>query len=353
MDDIYYQKVLNRIIQGRLRLRLGDLVLFIHEPTQEIIEESFDIYDQYYEKAYFSGVYIQEEITELLIENDLWNPVEERNIEKLKDRIENLKVQAYENFHNKRKLMGTKRQIRATERDLGTLMHKKVQFDHMSCGGVASFARRSWIIEKTTKNTDGSDFDFSRISCSAIMDRYSDATIETADFRKVARSEPWRSVWITSKKRGDAFGRSASELDQNQLALCTFSVMYDNVHESPESPQEDIIEDDDCLDGWFTTQRRKYEKDKKQRQVDDLIKNDKIKNSQEVFLMADNMDQAKEILDLNDPHSRNILNQRNAQIRQTDGNLHIRDIHDIKLQNQMDRVQATKTKMGKMSKGGR
>ena len=84
-----------------------------------------------------------------------------------------------------------------------------------------------------------------------------------------------------------------------------------------------------------------------------MIKNDKIKNSQEVFLMADNMDQAKEILDLNDPHARNILNQRNAQIRQTDGNLHIRDIHDIKLQNQMDRVQATKAKMGQMSKGGR
>ena len=38
--------------------------------------------------------------------------------------------------------------------------------------------------------------------------------------------------------------------------------MYDNVYESHERPNDKIIEDDDCLDGWFIVQRRKHEKDK-------------------------------------------------------------------------------------------
>ena len=46
MDDIYYEKVLNRIIQGRLRIKLGDLVLYIYEPSNDLKEESFDVYDE-------------------------------------------------------------------------------------------------------------------------------------------------------------------------------------------------------------------------------------------------------------------------------------------------------------------
>jgi hypothetical protein len=36
MDDVFYEKVLYRILQGRLRLTLGDLVLFIYEPDREL-----------------------------------------------------------------------------------------------------------------------------------------------------------------------------------------------------------------------------------------------------------------------------------------------------------------------------
>ena len=40
MDDIFYEKLLYRILQGRLRLKLGDLVLYVHEPSREKLEES-------------------------------------------------------------------------------------------------------------------------------------------------------------------------------------------------------------------------------------------------------------------------------------------------------------------------
>ena len=88
MDDAFYEKTLYRILQGRLRLTLGDLVLYVHEPTPELIEESFDIYDEAYKKAYFRGVYIKKELVEILVNNDLWSPFDDREAEKIEKQIE-------------------------------------------------------------------------------------------------------------------------------------------------------------------------------------------------------------------------------------------------------------------------
>jgi len=82
LDDIHYAKILNRIIQGRLRLRFGDLVLFVYQPSQDIIEESFEIYDMAYEEAYLSGSFVEEERLELLIKNDMWSPIDDKNADK-------------------------------------------------------------------------------------------------------------------------------------------------------------------------------------------------------------------------------------------------------------------------------
>ena len=68
MDDVFYEKTLYRILQGRLRLTLGDLVLYVYEPTPEMIEESYEIYDEAYKRAYFRGVYIKKELLEILVE---------------------------------------------------------------------------------------------------------------------------------------------------------------------------------------------------------------------------------------------------------------------------------------------
>ena len=352
MDDIYYERVLNRIIQGRLRLRLGDLVLFIEEPSQEILEASYEIYDQYYDKAYFGGVFIEEEILELLINNDLWSPLDEKAAKDYEEKIEELKVQAFKNFYSAKKLFGIKRQLRHTEGLLAGAIHKKKQLNHVTCKGIANFARKSWIISKTTKNEDGSLFDFKKVSISRIMDIYGEHVIDAATFRKIARSQPFRSMWTSSKKRGDVFGKPSSCLDANQLAVCQYSSMYDNVYESPDAPKDKAIEDDDCLDGWFIVQRRKYEKDKKQREIDDMLAgNEKIKNSQEIFLMAQDQEQANEIFDLNDPFARSTIKNRQSTIQNASGDLvHIRDLPDMQQDISIARVASTKAAMGNMNR---
>ena len=112
------------------------------------------------------------------------------------------------------------------------------------------------MISKTTKNRDGTDFDFSKYSIYRILDQYNANSIAISEYRKIARTDPWRSMWIASTKREGIFDKVPSDYNTPQLYLCSYSIMYDNVYQSPDAPDEKIVEDDICLDGWFISQRR-------------------------------------------------------------------------------------------------
>lgn len=345
MDNILNEKTLCRILQGRLRCSLGDPALYIYEPNKEILEESFDVYDQAYKDAYFKGVYLKDELVPILVENDLWTPFDDREADKIEKQIEDHKVKAFEFYYKTRDLVNIKMVLRALEKELLKYKSKKHTLDHISCEGVASFARSIWIISKTVYNVDKTPYDWSRHSISSLMDYYNSNQISSDQFRLVARSEPWRSMWNIGKKQGNAFGKSACELSKDQISLSSYSSMYDNVYESSEAPDEKVIEDDDCLDGWFISQRRQYDRQKKKKQSEDLIKNPKIANSQEIFLVAKDQEEASRIYDINDPMVRSIIQDRQNTIKSSDKQIRFQEFNDIKQDIAMDRVQAARNKV--------
>jgi len=188
-------------------------------------------------------------------------------------------------------------------------------------------------------------YDWSNHSISTLMDYYNSNQISSGQFRSVARSEPWRSMWNVGKKQSNVFGKPTCELTKDQISLCSYSSMYDNVYESQESPDEKVIEDDDCLDGWFIHQRREYDKQKKKRQVEDLIKNPKIANSQEVFLMANDQEEANKIFDVNHPSVRSIIRDRQNTIENADGQIKFTELNDVRQDIAVERMQAARSKI--------
>ena len=146
-------------------------------------------------------------------------------------------------------------------------------------------------------------------------------------------------MWLCGKTQSDLFGRPSYRITRDQAALVSFSSMYDNIYESHECPKDTIINDDDCLDGWMIKQRRESEKQKKQNEIDNLTKNPKIKNSDEIFVMATEKEDVDAIYGLNDTFSRNTINQRNKQIDNSDGNLDFRQLHDVKQDMQIQATQ--------------
>jgi hypothetical protein len=322
-------------MKGRLSFCRDGLFLYIKEPNPDTMYESIAIYQEFYDKAYGAGTFLKEEIPQVLIEKDLYSPFDDQDIEKYKKDIEELKYQCYKNFHRVKELQSLKYLIKKTEDAINKIYRKKNQLDHVTCEGVASLAQWNWIIERSTYyvETDRS-YDWQSISLSTVMGIYEDSVILNEDFRAIARSNGWRPIWNLGKKTGDLFSNPSSMLTRDQIMLASFSSMYDSVYESPESPPDKVIEDDDCLDGWFIDQRKKNEKYKREQEAENIITNKKIANSSEIFIVAQSPEEIGYVDSLNSVQSRQIKKGRMEQMMDK-GTIKDIEFNDVLLDLQM------------------
>ena len=308
--------ILLRILKGRLTYRRGDLSLFIQEPNQDLMFQSIEVYEEAYDSAYRNGNYIKEEMEEVLFERNLWSPFDEQDLAKIKKDEEELKFQCFKNYMKKRELAGLKYAIRGSSKKYQKLMSKKHQLDHLTCEGIANNARWNWLIEKSTYYSDGSPYDWKHARLSVMVRFYDESMVTQTEFRSVARLDTWRSMWNIGKKTGNLFDAPSSFLTKDQLTLCSYSGMYDNVYESPDCPDDQVIDDDDCLDGWFIDQKRKGEKFKKEKQVESVLSNPKIANSPEIFMVASDRSEIEAINSMNSHHAEMVKKERMQAIKE-------------------------------------
>jgi hypothetical protein len=321
-------KTLYKIISGRTRLSIGGFVLYVYEPGPKLISKSYEIYEEAYENAYMSGLYIDEELPMLLIEQDIWVPHEERLIEDLKKKIDAAKIEAFENFFKTRELYRIKSNIRVLNTDLFSLYGRKHTFNHLTCDYAAETARFNWLILHTTK-CGGRLIKDMEFNIDAISRAYMGKLITVGEIREVARHDTWRAIWNSNKVHGGKlFNKNPTNFSRDQLSLCSYTSMYDNVYEHPESPDPKVIEDDDCLDGWFLFQRAKGDKTKKEKQSEDVIRNPKIRNAESIFVVTSKED-AKNVQAMNSEHIRSVVRQREDIIVEK-GKAKDTDFHDIK-----------------------
>jgi len=329
-----------RIMKGRLNYRRGDLSLFILEPNQSIYFDSIEVYEEAYNNAYMKNVFLEDEVRDLLLECGLWTPFDDQIMEQLKKEIDDIKVQAFNCFFNKNQLSYAKMKLRAKELEYAKLSMQKHQYDKYTCENVANLARWNWIIENSTYYRDTNKlYDWKHVNVSNILAYYEDNSISPSEFREIARNDPWRSTWAIGKKTGNIFPVSSSEYTKDQIALSSYSMMYDSVYESPEQPDEGIIADDDCLDGWFIEQKRKMEKSKIEREVESKLTNSKIANSNEVFVLAQSDLEANRVNSVNPPHVEQLKKQRMAVIKEK-GFVTDNDFADVKMDKEMKATQA-------------
>jgi hypothetical protein len=320
-----------RILKGRLTYRRGDLSLFIVEPNQDLMFKSIDIYDKAYEKAYGEGLYLKQDVEELLMTHNLWSPFEDQELEKLKKDNEELKYQCFKNYHKKRELSSLKMAIDINEKKYNKIAARKYQFDQLTCEGVASQIRWNWLIENSTFYQDESPYDWKHARLETLVKFYENSFITASDFRSIARLDQWRSMWNLGKKTGSLFDKPSYLLSRDQLTLCSYSTMYDNVYESPDCPDDKVIEDDYCLDGWFIDQKRKGEKYKKEKQSESVLTNSKIANSPEIFMVASDVSEIDTINSMNSHHSEMIKKERMQTIKNkgvVESDAHFSDVQE-------------------------
>ena len=301
---------LSEILFGSKIIEINeDTTIYVNPMTIEQNVYAQRVFKRAYDEALLSGVLTRKEMLELLEEQEIWTKNEEDLLDKLSNKSEDLKLSIYNNFLRKQKRESARKELREVEKKQASLYEKKHSNDHLDCQGIATYARLNWVIENTTTYKDGTPYSFDEIDVTGILKRAGTDTLEPSDYRELARNEPWRSIGLNSNQDAEkALGKSSFELSNAQRNLLSWTRLYDNVSEAYESPHNDIIEDDDALDGWLIQQRKQQEKDKNEKSLESLTS--KHQSAEEVYIMSESKQETEQIMSLNGPEGRHTVATR-------------------------------------------
>ena len=289
--------LLYRIFCGYLIFNLNNETYKLSSANLTIKYEAQILYNNIVNDEKYNDWIREENLDSLLVYLNLWTKDTSMIIKDIEKKIDNNKVEYYTHFKFSDKKNSIKKNLDNYKKQLSSILNKKEELYSNTLEGYANSIKNEFIITRTLYKNDKLVFNNScnennYLLFNNVVSELNKYNINIYDFKKIARNHIWRSYWNVKKDK--VFSDSFTD---DQRTLIGISQMYERVYEHPECPSDEIIDDDDALDGWMIVQKRKTEKDKKQQQVDSL--NPKLKNAQEVFLFANNNNEAEEIIGLN------------------------------------------------------
>ena len=307
----------SRIRSGIMPISNKSHTVYVYAPNMLHSLEASRFSMQAYEDAEYEGVMDQDEMHEWMVEHDLWSNEEDEQLKGIEKDVKNLREKIYLNRDNVELRERIRLYLRAGEDGYAELSFKKNEYSPNTCEGIALSARYKYIIEHCCTCLNGDLYDFADMSVDFVSSEYQNAALTERQLREIAREEPWKSTWsVYGKSENILFNNKNRELTQDQKGILIWSTMYDNIQEHHECPSDDVIKDDDVLDGWFIVQRNKREQEKLEGEVEGELTNDKIRNAHEVFMVPDGDKKLEKINSMNNPTARMFKKQREHLIEQ-------------------------------------
>lgn len=305
----------SRVRAGVVIVRRDERKAIIHPPTLMQSLEANQFAMDAYEEADHSGIMSKEEMLEWMIEQGLWTNEDSERIIGLEEDLEKLKIAIYNNRGNDFVREEIRAGLRAGETQLSEMFSKKSEYESNTCEGIAVLSRFRWIVENCCTYPNGESYDFSEMSSEYVLAEYQNSFLTEKQLRELARTEPWKSQWSVSSDSGKSlFLFPEKELTQDQKGILIWAAMYDNIQEHMECPPDTVLKDDDILDGWFLIQRDKRKKEKLEQDFESST-SDKIKNSNEIFMVGGSTQQKiSQSNAMNSPTAKMHKKQREAQI---------------------------------------
>lgn len=341
MDIATKELYISRIVAGFFRYKTDGNTYLIKQPSRSIRNIAQEVYMEALRDAELDGLYTDEELLNFLYQNEIWDNVKESNLDQLQEDIEEYKVRIYQAIFRSEERNSYKQLLSIAREKLKELQTVRCSYNHLSCSGTASMMKMRYLVGKSLYYEDNTPVwendDFWKNTdplLEEITNMYVDSRLTETEYREIARTEPWRSTWSCRKCERDLFGIPAVDLTEEQKNLVIWSSVYDSIYEHPNCPDSEAINDDDIIDGWMIVQRKERDKHKTKVQVDDLISNPKIKNSGEVFVVAETKRDRQRIDSLNDEASKSIKRRRLEELRKK-GTINEVDMPDTKMDLQM------------------
>lgn len=332
MDYHEREALAARVASGTVRLRVLNefdrpVAVVLRPPSREDRYAAQEAYREVYEDAALDGCYSEAEVLDFLTRQKLWDAEREAEAAQLQKDIEEFKTKlvlvAFRAYERKK----AKLALNAARDRHRELTERKHSYDHLTCHGVANMARTRFLVGCSLHHARGGrvvppdafEGNPSGEGCSVVFDNAVEAfvagRVPDAALRELARTEPWRSVWSAGKNCGSVFGVPSADLTEEQLRLSVWTQVYDHIMGHPECPADEVLDDDDMADGWLILQRRKRDREATERKADGVA-GDKVRDAEQVFLLADDAEDARRIEEMNDAQALAVKRQREALLRQ-------------------------------------
>ena len=338
MDQDKKISAVNRICSGKIYLNIDKNIYSISNPKKDQVAMAEMVYLEILNDSRFSDLITREQADQRLAERGIWLPHNNDELKKLNDYLDSQKIELYENLYNDKKKRQLRSKIKSIKNGINKSIIKKYSLDHMTLEAHAENCRSDFlkaICIRSATNEQIYSYNNWGNSDNYILQRFLsfiERNVLTAeDYRDICRSEPFRSTWSIAKT--SCFGVCPSDLSAEQKSLIMYSRMYDNVYENPERPSDEVIEDDDMLDGWFAKLRKDAEKERKQREVDSILNKKGVgKNGKgETFVVSGSVEEANKIRGLNGVNERMKMRQREVAVKQK-GSVEEQNLPDVKLE---------------------
>lgn len=342
MDEIRKNSIISRISSGLIYRLYNNQLYKLIPPSNDIIALSELVYSEIINNLKFDSLITKEQALHILNKRKIWSSKDEEQLTLVNKSIDDYKLALYKALYNKNEQKKIRKQISNLETILTKLYIRKSSLDYMTLESFAENMRDEFVIancildKKSHQVYNYYNFWLSDPTLLNLFINFiKNNNISVAEYREIARTEPFRSIWSIGKH--NIFNKKGFQLTLEQRNIIMFSRMYDSVYESIERPTNEVIEDDYMLDGWFVFQKRDYEKKIKQKEADELLgkkddkKSNRANNAGEMFIVAQNKEEINKVMDLNDIGNRMKMKER-TNIVTEHGSIEEQNLPDVKLE---------------------
>ena len=329
---------LYKILSGLHHISVEGRFFVVRTPTIMDRYEAAKIYGDIIGNA--DGLYNNETIEDFLCLHGYWSATLAAHLKSLEKEIENTLVVMYEGRNNKAILTRNRTKLAEIREERGKLWEKRHGFDHLTIEHIGLSAKLKFLIGCSLYENDIKYWSSYKQwnEADRVLDRIilqmNREFIPYDVYRELARTEPWRGIWVAKKSGCPVFEGPATNLTEGQQLLISWTVRIENLYQHSNCPSESVIEDNDLLDGWYIMEARKQKEEKKEG-VLGKISNEAIANSDEIYIVADTIDERDEIRDLNSAYSRSIQKRRHIELNAV-GEMRETDFSDVKQKAQME-----------------
>ena len=294
---------------------------------------------------YEDGWITEKNISNILNIYNIWNETKEKYLKDSKDLLDKTKIQYFLNFNT----FSIKSQIKSTidnlNKTINSLYNEKYSLNYLTLENYAQNIKNQILVSSMIYNDNNvkafeSDIDNidSDLLEKFIREIYNNSLGQEA-IKKLARHEIWRSYWGSNKDK--IFSGSVIDWTDEQRSLINFTRTLDSIREHLEAPEEEIINDDDALDGWMLYQHQKTLKEKKQKHITEKYGLNNT-NGQEIFILANNQEEVKEIFSLNDPTAMRGIKEMKQAVEKSDKLINWSELPHVKRELQAQAMSAQK-----------